>query len=259
MAGRIHFSGPREPALVPWIFVAPKTRTASRSVAAYGGPGYREILKKREAWGTLLGLLCSNYAWYFMLTWLPQYLLWERDYSTRAMALIGWLPFCATAAGAVRGVWLSDAWIRRGRSPSMVRKGFCVTGLSVSAIFLLPAALATGQALAMSLLVLASFVFGLYTANPWAVTQTLAGVAAAGKWTGPQNCVGNLAGIVAPLCHWIHCREDRGILSGICLGLRAASSRIAFLPIYCPESGAGSWSGQGSNKSEVGAISCGAF
>jgi ACS family D-galactonate transporter-like MFS transporter len=41
----------------------------------------------------------------------------------------------------------------------------------------------------MSLLILASFVFGLYTANLFAVTQTLAGVAAAG----------NLAGIVAPV------------------------------------------------------------
>jgi cyanate permease len=51
----------------------------------------------------------------------------------------------------------------------------------------------------MSLLILATFIYGLYSGNLWAVTQTLAGPAAAGKWTGLQNCSGNLAGIAAPV------------------------------------------------------------
>jgi MFS transporter, ACS family, D-galactonate transporter len=34
--------------------------------------------------------------------------------------------------------------------------------------------------------------------NLWAVTQTLAGAGTAGRWTGLQNFVGNLAGVVAP-------------------------------------------------------------
>lgn len=40
--------------------------------------------------------------------------------------------------------------------------------------------------------------FGVHMSNHWAVTQTLAGPAAAGRWTGLQNFVGNLAGVVAP-------------------------------------------------------------
>ncbi|MGB6883555.1 MAG: hypothetical protein WBE10_05875 [Candidatus Acidiferrum sp.] len=39
---------------------------------------------------------------------------------------------------------------------------------------------------------------GLCTSNLWAITQTLAGPQAAGKWTGLQNFVGNFAGIVSP-------------------------------------------------------------
>jgi ACS family D-galactonate transporter-like MFS transporter len=185
--------------LIPWLVVAPKMRAVVSIPALGPGASLADILKKREAWGTFLGLFCSNYAWYFMLTWLPQYLLLERHYSTRMMALTGWLPFCATATGAVLGGWLADAWIRRGASATLVRKTFCVTGLCGSAVLLLPSAVAAGQVTAMSLLILASFVFGLYTANLFAVTQTLAGVAAAGKWTGIQNGVGNLAGIVAPV------------------------------------------------------------
>jgi hypothetical protein len=36
------------------------------------------------------------------------------------------------------------------------------------------------------------------TSNLWAVTQTLAGPATSGKWTGLQNFTGNLAGWIAP-------------------------------------------------------------
>jgi hypothetical protein len=32
----------------------------------------------------------------------------------------------------------------------------------------------------------------------WAITQTLAGPQAAGRWTGLQNFFGNLAGVIAP-------------------------------------------------------------
>jgi len=185
--------------LVPWLLAAPKTQSAASFRARYDGPGFRDILKKRDAWGTVVGLFGANYAWYFMLTWLPQYLLMERHYSTRMMALTGWLPFCATAVGATIGGCLSDAWIRRGASPTLVRKTLVIGGLTGCAVFLLPATLAADQVRAMSLLILAAFIYGLYSGNLWAVTQTLAGPLAAGKWTGIQNCAGNLAGIAAPV------------------------------------------------------------
>jgi predicted MFS family arabinose efflux permease len=39
--------------------------------------------------------------------------------------------------------------------------------------------------------------FGTYTSNHWAITQTLAGPLAAGRWTSLQNGIGNLSGIAA--------------------------------------------------------------
>lgn len=185
--------------LVPWFIAAPKIGSVAARNVRYLGPGFVTILSRKDAWGTLLGLFCANYGWYFMLTWLPQYLLMERHYSTRMMALTGWLPFCSTAAGATLGGFLSDAWIRRGASPTLVRKTFVVGGLSGSAAFLLPAAVVADQLAAMSLLITAAFIYGLYSSNLWAITQTLAGALAAGKWTGLQNCAGNMAGIAAPV------------------------------------------------------------
>jgi len=39
----------------------------------------------------------------------------------------------------------------------------------------------------------------MFSSNVWAITQTLAGPLAAGKWTGIQNAIGNLGGVVSPL------------------------------------------------------------
>ena len=184
--------------LVPWCLVAPKIRTHELGKNE-DAPGFAEILSKRDAWATFLCLFCANYGWYCMLTWIPGYLQMERHYSAEMMALAGSLPFWAVAAGAVLGGWLSDRWIAHGGSTTRVRKTFVASGLCLSALFLLPAAVAADQVLAMALLVAASFAFGFFSSNHWAITQTLAGPAAAGKWTGLQNCAGNMAGVVAPI------------------------------------------------------------
>jgi MFS family permease len=44
----------------------------------------------------------------------------------------------------------------------------------------------------------------MWSSNHWALIQTMAGPRAAGKWTGIQNGVGNLAGVAAPaLTGWV--------------------------------------------------------
>ena len=84
-----------------------------------------------------------------------------------------------------------------------MRKTFAGVGLSFSTI-ILPVALVHSDGLAMALLMLACLSFGVYTSNVYAMTQTLAGPRAAGKWTGLQNGVGNLAGVAAPwLTGWV--------------------------------------------------------
>ena len=67
------------------------------------------------------------------------------------------------------------------------------------AVLLLPAGLVSDSKVAMGLLIAACVALGLFTSNVWAITQTLAGTEAAGKWTGIQNFIGNLGGVVAPI------------------------------------------------------------
>jgi MFS transporter, ACS family, D-galactonate transporter len=78
-----------------------------------------------------------------------------------------------------------------------VRKSFAGGGLGLAGIFI-GLAVVSGPNYCVAALILGVIFFGAYSSNLWAVTQTLAGPKAAGRWTGFQNFVGNLAGVVAP-------------------------------------------------------------
>jgi MFS family permease len=188
--------------LAPWKAVAPREFTRHRDHRG-DGPPMLEIFGRREAWGTFIGLLCSNWVWYFMLTWLPPYFIRERHFSQELMATYGSLPFFAVAGSSIVGGIVSDRWIARGGSATRVRKTFVIGGL-MSATLMLLAAVAHSPHVAMALLTISAAAFGLFSSNVWAVTQTLAGPGAAGKWTGIQNTFGNVAGILAPrVTGWI--------------------------------------------------------
>lgn len=182
---------------IPWIVWAPRTEKSVRKVAR-SGPGMMDILRKREAWGTFLGAFSYTYAYFFLLTWLPSYLVQERHLSLGAMGVLGSIPFALSAISAVLCGWASDRWIRAGGTPTRVRKTFVVTGLLLS-MATLPSAVVPSLTASMLLLNLAYVAFGMYASNHWAITQTLAGVAAAGKWSGIQNTIGAMAGVVAPI------------------------------------------------------------
>ena len=184
--------------LVPWLLLARRFQPAEIAGPPDPGPSMLAIAARKDAWGTFIGNFCYTYAYYFLLTWLPSWLVTARHVSLETMAVLGSLPFWGGALSAVACGWISDTWIRRGGSPTRVRKTFVVAGLLLSTV-MVPAAMVPDLRLSITLLCVAYAAFGMYASNHWAITQTLAGTAAAGKWTGLQNTVGSLSGIVAPI------------------------------------------------------------
>jgi ACS family D-galactonate transporter-like MFS transporter len=188
--------------LIPWAWVAWVQRSdhpvATPGVRKAQAVPMREILTNRSFVGTAFGLFGLNYAWYFLLTWLPGYLVDARGYSTAEMAQFGPLPFYSVALSSALWGFVSDKMIRGGASTTKVRKGFFISGLVLTAIFLLPSAMVDSPNHSLWLQVIAAFCFGMATSNLWAMTQTMAGSHAAASWTGIQNAFGNLAGVVAP-------------------------------------------------------------
>jgi MFS family permease len=182
--------------LIPWFMYMPRDR-AAEAVAEHQGPHLVELLSKRSAWGTFIAHFCANYYWFFLLTWLPTYLIRERHYSPSGMAAVNSTAFLLMAAATITAGWFSDRRIAHGVSPTIARKTMVGSGLIGSTI-ILPVAIVQNEIISVGLLLLACMAFGVYTSNSWAITQTLAGPLAAGRWTSVQNGVGNLSGIAAP-------------------------------------------------------------
>jgi len=180
----------------PWSIWMPRAKSHADHDNKTG-PGLPEIVARRAWVATALGLFAMNYVNYFLLTWLPFYLVRERGFSMNAMAKVGGAMLLMAALAAVASGKLSDRWIRAGATTTRVRRGFMVIGgLWTGA--LLMAAVAAPRDVSVGLLMLAGIGFGMSSANVWAITQTLAGPRAAGRWAGSQNFIGNLSGAIAP-------------------------------------------------------------
>jgi ACS family D-galactonate transporter-like MFS transporter len=182
--------------LFPWLTFMPKKHHAVLADSS-GAPTLLEFLGFRSAWGTCIGLFCGNYLNYFLITWLPFYLVRERHFSMDSMARIGGLAYLLGACFSMLAGWLSDCWIISGATPTLARKTFAGGGLAVSGIFLGLSVLG-GPTFSAAAIILGIIFFGVTASNTWAITQTLAGPKAAGRWTGFQCFAGNLSGIAAP-------------------------------------------------------------
>jgi len=183
--------------LVPWVAWMPRRAKPSRLPSAPWS-GMLPLLRQRSAWGTCIGQACVNYYLYFLVTWLPFYLVRGRHLSMDTMARDGGLLFVMSAIAAT--VWgkLADRWIQAGTSITVVRKGSMAlgcTGLGISVAIL---ALAP-EPLFTAMLAITGMLLGISCCATWAIPQTLAGPEMVGRWTGLQNFVGNLGGAVAPL------------------------------------------------------------
>ena len=182
--------------LLPWIRWMPSADRVT-TVETKQGPGMWEIVQQRSAWGTCICLFCGNYYLYFMVTWLPFYLVRERIFSMAEMAKVGGGFFFMGALSASVCGWLSDRWILAGGTPTLVRKTFMVAGCSGTGVCLLATVMAPGR-WSIAFLMLTGVFLGFMSSNLWAITQRLAGPNAVGRWCGLQLFVGNSSGVVAP-------------------------------------------------------------
>jgi len=182
--------------LGPWAAWMPR-RDASAPVPASLWSGWLPLFRQRSVWGTALGQACVNYILYFMVTWLPSYLVRGRHLSMQKMAAEGGLCFFMYAITATVCGKFSDRWIRAGSSPTLVRKGTMTAGCAGVGIALLLTATASDRFFP-GMLALTGMAMGIAACATWAIPQTLAGPERVGRWTGLQNFVGNLGGAVAP-------------------------------------------------------------
>jgi MFS family permease len=184
--------------LWPWLTTTRHLSAAASLDRDESAPSFFAILRRREAWGTGLGHFANNYAFYFVISWLPLYLVKSRGFTVPQMAEIGGLVYVVYAISSMATGWICDRWMAAGASFNTVRKTAAVASHTLAAAAMMACAVGDARVALVSLF-LAAIAFGFNTPTIYAIGQVLAGPRAAGKWIGVQNCAGNVAGIVAPI------------------------------------------------------------
>jgi MFS family permease len=182
--------------IIPWRRVVISPASAPVQISSVQ-PSLGTIARQRGLWSAGVGLFCTNYSFYFIIAWLPFYLVQARGFSINSMVWTASWAYLLTAVSALLAGWLTDRWSRTGRSVSVIHKVImaaftvggilCMTAMTVLPAWGLIAALFVYQVLA-----------GLSSPTVLAVPQIFAGPHASGRWVGLQNAIGAAAGLVAP-------------------------------------------------------------
>jgi cyanate permease len=161
-------------------------------------PSFGLILKQRGLWGTSLGLFASNYNFYFILAWLPDYLVRERGFSMSGMAAVAGSAYLINAISALAAGWVVAAWRRTGRSPNAFYKSLMAFA-HIASMGAMIGMMVLPVAGCIACLCIFEIGVGIMSPGVYAIPQIMAGPAATGRWVGVQNACGNLAGMLAPM------------------------------------------------------------
>jgi MFS family permease len=207
--------------MLPWYFAMPRSGPAAQkrstmTVVPTSSGSIKKMVRLRCAWGTTIGHFSGNYFYYFLLAWLPTYLVQEEHLSIGSMSRLSAAIFLLIACTTLTAGWISDRLIARGVSATAVRLTLVVGGQATASSLLALTLVHGHPRVALGLLAIACIGHGGYASNHWAIAQTLAGPAMAGRWSSLQNGVANFAGIAAP---W---------LAGLIVQTRG-SARLAFV------------------------------
>jgi MFS family permease len=187
--------------LIPWLLTAPASLRAPQVVrlgpAVPVGRRIRLLVTNRNLIGICIAFFCFDYYWYFLVNWLPDYLVTSRGLTMMRAGIFAALPYMVFGLSEPLGGWIADRLIMAGGDETKVRKTI-VTIAFLSGLMLIPAARATSANTALMLIIGGCFV-GLATGNLLVILQNCAPRPEIGLWTGIYNFVGNIAGILSPL------------------------------------------------------------
>ncbi|HYS63966.1 MAG TPA: MFS transporter [Paraburkholderia sp.] len=194
--------------LAPWLLLVrndlpsrPELTLANRSARSVS---LASILSSPVVWGGMITNFCYGYFTFYCMTWMPAYLVEQRNLSISRSGLFTFFSFAGIAIVAAIAGWAADRIIARGHNPILVRKAFTIAGFVGGCTVLLGA---YAQSLEMALFwnVLSLSLLGLTTANNLVLSRlTLIPKQAIGLVTGVQQVATSLAGgVAASLSGWL--------------------------------------------------------
>ncbi|MEO6248321.1 MAG: MFS transporter [Sphingomicrobium sp.] len=183
--------------LVPWLVVS-RPHWQGRTVMAERIPIGR-VMKERAVWAMGIGHFTNTYAFFFLLAWLPLFLVKTRGLALLDMTRLLTMVYLVQAGSALILGWLSDRLVAAGRDEGRLRKGLMAGAHLFTGIAVLGLSRATDTPHIAFWLLFAAVAGGPSGSNVYAIAQIFAGPRAAGSWVGVMNGLGNMSGVVGPI------------------------------------------------------------
>lgn len=183
--------------LLPWRRVVGSLPAAA--VCAEPRFAVGKVIGRWSLWSMGAGHFCANYGFYFLLAWLPLYLVQQRGLTIVQMTMLATLGYAVQAAAAITLGSISDRWTRSGRSEASIRRWMMAIAQFAAGLCIVGIFLAQSLVTVALLLCVAGVCTAAGSLNTYAVAQMFAGPRAAGTWVGIQNAMGNLSGVAGPV------------------------------------------------------------
>ncbi len=181
---------------------------------------WRMLLLNRTFWIMSLCIAMASYFWYFVLTWVPSYMILSRGFSTLAMGRVVSAALFIMGGVNVVGGWAADKLAARiGVFPA--RMWFAGMGYAATGVVLL-LLVTPSRFWALPILTVALCGTGIGNSSFWAISQHVPPENMVGRTVGYLNTVAVAAGGLA------------SIITGLLLGPQKHFGVAIFVAGLCP-------------------------
>jgi MFS family permease len=220
-----------------WLMAAPSdgTRTERQAIRVSDDAAPRHwtermLLGSRSFWAMTLSILLSSYYWYFVLTWIPSYLILSRGFSTLEMGRVVSTALFTMAFVNILAGFAADRLAARS-GVFRVRLIFGAAGYAGTAAILL-LLLVQDRMWVLPILTFSMCATGIGNSSFWAISQHVPPKNLVGRTIGYLNTVSQVAGAAAPvITGWVLGPEKQFgpaiLLAGSCPVLAAMCLMLA--------------------------------
>ena len=184
---------------LPWAVLVMRSPVVVGRAEGPRASSIGQLLSKRPLWVMGAAHALANYGFFFVVAWLPLYLVRSRGLSIPTMTLFATAMFAVQALASLGWGQLADVLVRRGGSATAVKRWLCVVAELGSVLGIAAIALASGPAQLLGALVLTGVFLGCLPTMVYALGQIHAGARDVAGWIGVQNAIGSVSGIIGPI------------------------------------------------------------
>ena len=149
------------------------------------GRPWLSLFRHRQVWALIAARFFTDPIWWFLISWLPNYLKNERGFSLALIGLLAWIPFLAADVGNLAGGGASSLLIKRGWSVDRARKTVMLTSAFLIPIGVAAIVTTESDAVAIGAISLIAFAFQSWIVNVLTLPSDCF----------PKEDVGSVAGI----------------------------------------------------------------